>query len=87
MSKLFHYAGGVYFGIRRNNSIYANGKLDDVEIAYYINKLRRISKGKELKRVTFILGDEYVDLRYLFKNYPFERIWRISTCNNSAAAI
>ena len=64
-----------------------NGKLDDVEIAYYINKLRRISKGKELKRVTFILGDEYVDLRYLFKNYPFERIWRISTCNNSAAAI
>lgn len=74
----------VYEGI----TVYMqNGKLDDVEIAYYINKLRRISKGKELKRVTFILGDEYIDLRYLFKNYPFERIWRISTCNNSATAI
>ena len=74
----------VYEGI----TVYMqNGKLDDVEIAYYINKLKRISKGKELKRVTFILNDEYLDLRYLFKNYPFERIWRISTCNNSAAAI
>ena len=62
----------VYEGI----TVYMqNGKLDDVEIAYYINKLKRVSKGKELKRVTFILGDEYVDLRYLFKNYPFERIF------------
>lgn len=63
-----------------------NGKLDDVEIAYYIkeiayyiNKIRKTHKGKILKRISFILGEGYIDLRYMFQSYPFERIWRIST--------
>ena len=56
-----------------------NGKLDDVEIAYYINKIRKTHKGKILKRISFILGEDYIDLRYMFEAYPFERIWRIST--------
>ena len=51
-----------------------NGKLDDVEIAYYINKIRKTHKGKILKRISFILGEGY-----MFQSYPFERIWRIST--------
>lgn len=55
-----------------------NGKLDDVEIAYYINKIRKTHKGKILKRISFILGEGYIDLRYMFQSYPFERIWRIS---------
>lgn len=41
-----------------------NGKLDDVEIAYYINKIRKTHKGKILKRISFILGEGYIDLRY-----------------------
>ena len=53
-----------------------NGKLDDVEIAYYINKIRKTHKGKILKRISFILGEGYIDLRYMFQSYPFERIWR-----------
>ena len=56
-----------------------NGKLDDVEIAYYINKIRKTHKGIILKRISFILGEGYIDLRYMFQSYPFERIWRIST--------
>lgn len=56
-----------------------NGKLDDVEIAYYINKIRKTHKGKILKRISFIFGEGYIDLRYMFQSYPFERIWRIST--------
>lgn len=41
-----------------------NGKLDDVEIAYYINKIRKTHKGKILKRISFILGEGYIDLTY-----------------------
>lgn len=58
-----------------------NGRLDEVEIAYYIRKIKKMYKRKELKRISFILGEDYIDLRYIFKAYPFERIWRISTEN------
>ncbi len=61
-----------------------NGKLDNADIEYYIEKIKRTSKGKMLQRLSIILGEEYVDLRYTFKNYPFERIWRISMCSSSA---
>lgn len=64
-----------------------NGKLDEVEIAYYINKIKRTSKSKELRKLKFIIGDGYMDLRYKFKNYPFERIWRISIDNNSTESV
>lgn len=56
-----------------------NGKLNDVEIAYYINKIRKTHNGKILKRISFNLGEGYIDLRYKFQSYPFERVWRIST--------
>lgn len=56
-----------------------NGQLNDVEVAYYINKIKNIYKKRELKRISFFLGDGYIDLKYLFKEFPFERIWRIST--------
>lgn len=79
ISQIIQNSGGVamfYDGIR----VYMqNGKLDDVEIAYYIDKLKKIYKSKELKRISFILGENYIDLRYIFKAYPFERIWRVST--------
>lgn len=58
-----------------------NGRLDEVEIGYYISKIKKMYKRKELKRISFILGEDYIDLRYIFKAYPFERIWRISTEN------
>lgn len=58
-----------------------NGRLDEVEIAYYIGKIKKMYKRKELERISFILGEDYIDLRYIFKAYPFERIWRISTEN------
>lgn len=58
-----------------------NGRLDEVEIAYYIEKIKKMYKRKELKRISFILGEDYIDLRYIFKACPFERIWRISTEN------
>ncbi len=64
-----------------------NGKLDDVDVAYYINKIKRISNGKDLQRLSLVLGDDYIDLRYRFKNYPFERIWRMSTCSDSAESV
>lgn len=60
-----------------------NGKLDDNDVAYYISKIKKLSKEKELQRISFIIGDGYMDLRYLFKGYPFERIWRVSTCEKS----
>ena len=63
-----------------------NGKLDDVDVAYYINKIQRTSKGKDLQRLSLVMGDDYVDLRYRFKNYPFERIWRLSTAECSKIA-
>ncbi len=56
-----------------------NGKLTDLEINYYINKLKKIYQSKKLQRISFILGEGYIDLRYMFQSYPFERIWRIST--------
>ena len=56
-----------------------NGKLTDLEINYYINKLKKIYQSKKLQRISFILGEDYIDLRYMFQSYPFERIWRIST--------
>ena len=56
-----------------------NGKLTDLEINYYINKLKKIYQSKKLQRISFILGEDYIDLRYMFEAYPFERIWRIST--------
>ena len=66
-----------------------NGNLDDVDVAYYISKIRSISKHKELQRVSFSVTDDYVDLRYKFKGYPFERIWRLSAsiCEDSAASV
>lgn len=70
----------VYEGI---NVSMQNGKLDDVEIAYYVNKIKKMSKGKELRKISFIIGNGYMDLRYAFKNYPFERIWRVSIDNAS----
>ena len=54
-----------------------NGKLTDLEINYYINKLKKIYQSKKLQRISFILGEDYIDLRYMFQSYPFERIWRI----------
>ena len=54
-----------------------NGKLTDLEINYYINKLKKIYQSKKLQRISFILGEGYIDLRYMFQSYPFERIWRI----------
>lgn len=64
-----------------------NGKLDDNDVAYYINRIKQISKGKELQRISFIIGDEYIDLRYLFKGYPFERIWRIPHCEGPVESV
>ena len=54
-----------------------NGKLTDLEINYYINKLKKIYQSKKLQRISFILGEDYIDLRYMLKAYPCERIWRI----------
>ena len=54
-----------------------NGKLTDLEINYYINKLKKIYQSKKLQRISFILGEDYIDLRYMFESYPFEIIWRI----------
>ena len=54
-----------------------NGKLTDLEINYYIKKLKKIYQSKKLQRISFILGEDYIDLRYMFEAYPFERIWRI----------
>lgn len=68
----------IYDGIR----VYMqNGKLDDVEIAHYINMLKDIYKKRELKRIAFSFGEDYIDLKYLFKEFPFERVWRITTSN------
>ena len=64
-----------------------NGKLDDDDVAYYIDKINRLAKGKKLQRISFIIGDEYIDLRYTFKGYPFERIWRISTCESAESVV
>ena len=54
-----------------------NGKLTDLEINYYINKLKKIYQRKKLQRISFILSEDYIDLRYMFESYPFEIIWRI----------
>ena len=49
ISQIIQNSGGVamfYDGIK----VYMqNGKLDDVEIAYYIDRLKKIYKSKELK--------------------------------------
>ena len=74
----------VYEGV---NVSMQNGKLDDVEIAYYVNKIKKMSKGKELRKISFIIGNGYMDLRYAFKNYPLERIWRVAIDNASTESV
>lgn len=74
----------VYEGI---NVCMQNGKLDDIEIAYYINKIKKMSKSKQLRKISFIIGNGYMDIRYIFKNYPFERIWRVNIDNATTESI
>lgn len=55
-----------------------DGQLEKSEIQYYIGKIKKHSKGKELKSIDFKLTDDYVDLRYAFHSIPFERIRRVN---------
>ena len=54
-----------------------NGQLSPEEVQFYIQKIERHSQ-KNLQNITFVVGDGYMDLRYTFRNFPFERIRRIS---------
>ena len=55
-----------------------NGPLDEKEILYYIAEIKKRSRGKTLKSITFRLADDYMDLRYSFQSFPFERIRRVA---------
>ena len=54
-----------------------NGQLSPEEVQFYINKIEKNSQ-KKLQKITFSLGDGYMDLRYAFRGFPFERIRRLS---------
>ena len=54
-----------------------NGQLSPEEIQFYIQKIEKHSQ-KSLQKITFSLGDGYMDLRYAYRGFPFERIRRIS---------
>lgn len=55
------------------------GSLNVNEINYYIHKIKKISPDKKLKSLALYLGDGFVDMRYSFHQFPFERIRRINT--------
>lgn len=59
-----------------------NGKLTDLEINYYINKLKKIYQSKKLQRISFILGEDYIDLRYMFEAYPLKEYGESPLKNN-----
>jgi hypothetical protein len=62
--------------------IIENGELPKEEVQYYINKIERQSRRHVLKKITFSLADDYMDIRYGFELIPFERIRRISLDHN-----
>jgi hypothetical protein len=59
--------------------IVENGALSAHEAEYYIHNIQKYSKKHILKRVTFIVTPDHLDLRYAFDGIPFERIRRISS--------
>lgn len=56
-----------------------NGSLDNDEIHYYINQIKKLSPGKQLKSIEFYLGNGFIDMRYAFHDFPLERIRRVNT--------
>lgn len=62
-----------------------NGLLEEKEIQYYIDAIRHSAKGKSLKNLSFRIADDYMDLRYSFQGFPFERIRRVSTQADDSA--
>jgi len=58
--------------------IVENGPLDEKEVLYYIAEIKKHARGKILKSITFRLADGYMDLRYSFQSFPFERIRRVA---------
>lgn len=51
----------------------------DVDIQYYVKKLRAQHRNQEIKRISFVFQDKALLIRYTLKNNPFECILRIST--------
>lgn len=56
-----------------------NGQLDESEIRYYVHLLQRQARGKKLKSLALTIGSDYIDMRYSFHAFPFDRIRRVST--------
>ena len=54
-----------------------NGELEEDKIRYCIEHIKQCAGNKQLKSLTFYMGENFVDLRYSFYDFPLERIRRM----------
>ena len=57
--------------------IIEKGSFSAKDAQYYIEQIQKTTKFT-LKKVTFARSDHYLDIRYAFKEIPFERLRRVS---------
>jgi hypothetical protein len=55
-----------------------NGTFSAEDVKYYVDALKHSLTKFTLKKVTLSRTENFVDLRYAFKEIPFERIRRVS---------
>lgn len=59
------------------NVIVENGEMNEVEVKSYITYIRKLNRGKTIKSLELIIGENCVDLKYTFAEFPFQRIRRL----------
>ena len=60
------------------NVIIENGAFSVEDAQTYISLIKRTKKHLTLKKVVFSRNDTFLDIRYSFREIPFERIRRIA---------
>ncbi len=58
-----------------------NGTFTAEDAQFYISQIKKSKPKYTLKKVSFALRDDCVDIRYSFNENPFERIRRIPLTN------
>jgi len=58
-----------------------NGTFTAEDAQFYISQIKKSKPKYTLKRISFALHDDSLDIRYSFNENPFERIRRIPLAN------